>query len=225
MPTHTSAAVEDYLKALQLLEFEHEGDAGVSHAVSTTELAERLAVSPASATNMLKRLATAGLVSHVPYKGAMLTVEGRKIALEVVRHHRLLETYLATVVGMPLEEVHAEAELLEHALSERLEDRIASLLGDPTSDPHGHPIPAKDGSMPERSERRLWDVDEGRTVSIERVPDFDADALRYLAETGIVPGSRVEVVRRGPIGGPLFVRIGDAEHALSKELTEAIWVV
>ena len=224
MPTHTSSAVEDYLKALHLLGWEGDRDPG--QPVSTTELAERLSVSPASATNMLKRLAAAGLVTHVPYKGASLTEAGRKIALEVVRHHRLLETYLAQVVGLPWDEVHAEAEVLEHVLSEKLEDRIATLLGDPTSDPHGHPIPAKDGSMPEGSEQRLWDVAEGQRVRVRHVPDFDAEALRYLGETGLVPGSKVEVIGRGPVGGPLFVRIGadPSEHALSKELTEAIWV-
>lgn len=196
--------------------------------VSTQALAVRLDVSAASATNMLKKLATMGLVDHVPYKGASLTEEGRKIALEVIRHHRLLETYLAEVVGLPWDEVHAEAEVLEHVLSEKLEDRIASLLGDPDSDPHGHPIPTKDGSMPSASDERLWGVPDGRSVLVERVSDEQPAALRYLAEAGIRPGAKVEVVRRGPLEGPLFVHVSTApaeeETALSRELAEAVWV-
>jgi DtxR family Mn-dependent transcriptional regulator len=223
MPSHTSSAVEDYLKALHLLEWE---DGTAPKPVTTTDLAERLGVSAASATNMLKRLAAAGMVAHAPYRGASLTDEGRKVALEVVRHHRLLETYLAQVLGVPWDEVHEEAEVLEHVLSEALEDRIAALLGHPTQDPHGHPIPGKDGSMPESSGRPLWRADDGTQVSVLRVPDSESEALRYLAELGIRPGSVIAVVRRGPISGPLFVRIEGTqqEQALSKELAEAVWV-
>src|SRR5918994_1134644 len=136
MLSQTSTAIQDYLKALYVLEVERQPD-GI--AIPTTALAQRLGVSAASTTNMLKKLATLGLVRHAPYKGAELTPDGRKIALEVVRHHRLLETYLAEVMGVPWDEVHAEAEVLEHVLSERLEDRIATMLGDPAFDPHGHP--------------------------------------------------------------------------------------
>ncbi|HYI44213.1 MAG TPA: metal-dependent transcriptional regulator [Actinomycetota bacterium] len=223
MLQRTSAAVQDYLKALHMLEWE--GDLPVS----TRALSERLEVSAASATNMLKKLHSLGLVDHTPYKGASLTADGRKIALEVVRHHRLLETYLAEVVGLPWDEVHAEAEVLEHVLSEKLEDRIASLLGDPDSDPHGHPIPAKDGSMPSASDERLWDMSDGSKVLVERVSDEQPAALRYLAGAGIRPGARIEVLRRGPLEGPLFVRTlasaGDGtETALSRELAEAVWV-
>jgi len=223
MPRHTPA-VQDYLKAVQLLEWENQADQG---RVSTQVLAERLGVSAASATNMLKKLDSMGLVDHAPYRGATLSEAGRKVALEVIRHHRLLETYLAEALGVPWDRVHEEAEILEHVLSEDLEDRIAALLGDPKSDPHGHPIPAKDGSMTESSGRRLWDVESGSSVAVERVSDEVPEALRFLGVAGIRPGAAITVVDRGPVAGPLFVRVdeGGAEvHALSKELAEVVWV-
>jgi DtxR family Mn-dependent transcriptional regulator len=221
MPSHT-AAVEDYLKAIHILEEE-----GGSGSVATQSVADRLGVSAASATNMLKKLDSMGLVEHAPYKGANVTAAGRKVALEVIRHHRLLETYLAEALGVPWDRVHDEAEILEHVLSEDLEDRIAALLGDPKSDPHGHPIPAKDGSMPAASAQRLWSVPDGASVTIEHVSDDQAALLRFLADVGIRPGCVVTVIERGPIGGPLFVKIdgGPAEvQALSKDLAEVVWV-
>ena len=219
-----SPAVQDYLKAVQLLEWEDRSDGG---RVSTLALAERLGVSAASATNMVKKLGAMGLMEHAPYKGASLTDAGRKVALEVIRHHRLLETYLAEALGVPWDRVHEEAEILEHVLSEDLEDRIADRLGDPTSDPHGHPIPSKDGIVREASRLRLWDVAPGSSVSVERVSDEVPEALRFLGVAGIRPGAAVTVVDRGPIAGPLFVRVdggpGDV-HALSKDLAEVVWV-
>lgn len=215
-----SSAAEDYLKALLL-------EGADVDLVSTTAVAHRMSVSPASATNMLKRLAGLGLITHVPYRGASLTDSGRQVALEVIRHHRLLETYLAQALGVPWDEVHAEAEVLEHVLSERLEERISSLLGDPRFDPHGHPIPAKDLSMPSASERSLWTVRPGEKIAVERVSDTVSEALRYLAQVGIRPGALVEVVERGPLNGPLYVRVGDdasEPHAMSRELAEAVWV-
>jgi DtxR family transcriptional regulator, Mn-dependent transcriptional regulator len=214
--------MQDYLKGLCLLDEELPAD----KAVTTQLLSSRLGVSAASATNMLKKLDSMGLVRHVPYRGAELTVAGRKVALEMIRHHRLLETYLAEALGVPWDEVHKEAEVLEHVLSEDLEDRISALLGNPDIDPHGHPIPGKDGSMPRTSKRRLWDVTQGERVEVERVSDAVAEALRYLAGAGIRPGTEIEVLNRGPVGGPLFVRVegGSGEAALSKELAEAVWV-
>ncbi len=175
---------------------------------------------------MLKKLDGMGLVTYTPYRGARLTEPGRKIALEVIRHHRLLETYLAEALGVPWDEVHAEAEVLEHVLSEGLEERISALLGDPTSDPHGHPIPTRDLTMPAASARLLWEADEGDRIEVNRVSDDAAEVLRYLAGVGIRPGTTLEVVGRGPVGGPLFVRLagGEEVHALSKELAEAVWV-
>lgn len=222
MPHH-SPAVQDYLKGIYTLS---EGRPA-GHSVSTRALALHLGVSAASATNMLKRLASLGLVNHINYRGAELTGAGRKIALEVIRHHRLLETYLAEALGVPWDEVHAEAEVLEHVLSEELEDRISARLGHPTVDPHGHPIPAKDGSMTPTSKRKLWEAEEGESVAVDRVSDTEAEALRYLASLGIKPGARLQVVGRGPLGGPLFVRVehGKPEvSALSKEISEVVWV-
>lgn len=217
-----SSAAQDYVKGIYMLEVA--GRPGAA-SISTTSIAQRLGVSAASATNMLKKLDAMGLVEHSPYRGAALTDAGRKVALEVVRHHRLLETYLAEALGVPWDEVHDEAEVLEHVLSEALEDRIASRLGHPRSDPHGHPIPAKDGSLPDVTDRRLWDVVEGDKVSIDRVSDGEADALRYLAAHGIRPGVRVEVLGRGPVSGPLIVKAEDEEPvALSQELAEVVWV-
>ena len=223
MPSHTPA-VQDYLKALQLLEWEASEEEG---RVATQVLAERLGVSAASATNMLKKLASMGLAEHAPYKGATLSGAGRKVALEVIRHHRLLETYLAEALGVPWDRVHDEAEILEHVLSEDLEDRIATVLGDPQSDPHGHPIPSKDGSVREPSRLRLWDVPEGTRVAVERVSDEVPEALRFLGVAGIRPGAAVTVIERGPVAGPLFVRVDDGSedvHALSKDLAEVVWV-
>ncbi|MEA2498981.1 MAG: DtxR family transcriptional regulator, Mn-dependent transcriptional regulator [Actinomycetota bacterium] len=222
MSTHISQAAEDYLKALLL-----EGEGQGTELVSTTALAGRMGVSAASATNMLKKLAGLGLVEHLPYRGARLTDAGRRVALEVVRHHRLLETYLAEALGVPWDEVHAEAEVLEHVLSERLEERISSLLGDPKFDPHGHPIPSKDLAMPRASERHLWSVGPGEKVAVDRVSDTVPEALRYLGRVGIRPGTLIEVIERGPVNGPLYVRVAGDEtsrHALSRELAEAVWV-
>jgi DtxR family Mn-dependent transcriptional regulator len=219
-------AGQDYLKALFLLESERRG--GTDDPVGTTTIAQHLEVTPASATSMLKKLDALGLVRYLPYRGASLSPAGAKVALEVIRHHRLIETYLAEALGVPWDEVHAEAEILEHALSEDLEERISAHLGHPTEDPHGHPIPAKDGSLPESSsERRLWALEEGESTAVGRVPDHEAEALRYLDRLGIRPGAHVEIVGRGPVAGPLFVRVeGDGEevHALSKELAESVWV-
>ena len=203
-----------------------ERSAGSAGAVSNTAIAQRLGVSAASATNMLKKLDGMGLVSYTRYRGVSLTDTGRKIALEVIRHHRLLETYLSEALGVPWDEVHAEAEVLEHVLSEDLEDRISALLGDPTSDPHGHPIPTRDLAMPDASARRLWEALDGDRIAVERVSDDESEVLRYLAGLGIRPGTKLQIVGRGPVGGPLFVRLMGAPdvHALSKELAEAVWV-
>ena len=225
MPSTTSPAAQDYLKGIFTLQ---QGPRrGAARPVATKAIAERLGVTPASATNMLKKLGSMGLVRHVPYRGAELTEAGQKVALEVIRHHRLLETYLAEALGVPWDKVHAEAEILEHVLSEDLEERIAALLGHPAVDPHGHPIPTKDLAMPDSSREVLWQVALGDEVRVERVSDAEAEALRYLERSGIKPGVQVSVVDRGPVNGPLFVRVegrSDEVHALSRELAEAVWV-
>ena len=222
-----SPAIQDYLKGIYTLAEEQGVGAGSDGFISTKGLADQMGVSAASATNMLKRLGSLGLVEHVPYRGARLTGAGRKIALEVIRHHRLLETYLSQALGVPWDRVHDEAEILEHVLSEDLEDRIATLLGHPTADPHGHPIPSKEGTMPEASEILLWDIEDGREVRVDRVSDGVSEALRFLADAGIRPGITLQVVKRGPVNGPLFVRVAGADEdvqALSRELAEAVWV-
>lgn len=226
MPTSTSPAAQDYLKAIYMLASADMSDAEAPVGVSNMAVAQRLGVSAASATNMLKRLDRMGLVTHPPYRGVSLTEAGEKIALEIIRHHRLLETYLAEALGVPWDAVHAEAEVLEHVLSEDLEERISARLGDPTSDPHGHPIPTRDLAMPDASPRRLWEAQDGHHITVDRVSDDAPDILRYLAGIGIRPGTALEVVGRGPVAGPLFVRLAAEEqvHALSQELAEAVWV-
>jgi DtxR family Mn-dependent transcriptional regulator len=226
-----SRAVTNYLKAFYFLEEELSGGPSEQPAkavrVTTTAIAERLAVSTPSATNMLKRLAARDLVTYEPYKGASLTQKGRELALELVRHHRLLETYLVQALGVPWDEAHAEAELLESDLSEALEERISAALGHPRVDPHGHPIPTKTGAMPRTSRRSLWDVRDGASARVAQVSDSHPDALRYLKEVGVQPGVKVTVVSRGPVSGPLFVRVNDNEIApvaLPQEIAEAIWV-
>lgn len=222
-----SPAIQDYLKGIYTIAEAQGAPAGSDGFISTKGLADQMAVSAASATNMLKRLGTLGLVEHVPYRGARLTDGGRKIALEVIRHHRLLETYLSQALGVPWDRVHEEAEILEHVLSEDLEDRIAALLGHPTADPHGHPIPSKEGTMPAASEILLWDIEDGREVRVDRVSDGVSEALRFLADAGIRPGITLQVVKRGPVNGPLFVRVAGSDEdiqALSRELAEAVWV-
>src|ERR671932_2871559 len=220
MPTHSSraatatAAVEDYAKAIYALS--HEG----REAVSTTALAERLGVTPASASAMVKRLDDMGLARHAPYRGVELTERGSQLALEILRHHRLLELYLAESLGVPWDRVHDEAEVLEHVLSEELEELIAAKLGDPTHDPHGDPIPTRDGRIEEGSTEALQEVGVGAHGTFTRVSDSDPEMLRYLSERGISPGDRFEVIDRQPFDGPVFVRFGEDVHVLGGALTE-----
>jgi DtxR family transcriptional regulator, Mn-dependent transcriptional regulator len=208
-------AVQDYLKAIYALESSGER-------VTTSALARRMGVSAPSATAMTKRLDELGLVERLPYRGVALTDAGRLGALEVLRHHRLLERYLVDRLGLSLDEVHAEAELLEHALSEELEAKIDAELGFPTHDPHGDPIPDRELRVVQGDDRTLLDLEPGARTSISRVPDGDADLLRYLDELGIVPGSDLELVAYAPFGGPVTVRTRRGEHAISRELADRI---
>jgi DtxR family transcriptional regulator, Mn-dependent transcriptional regulator len=187
-----SEAVEDYAKAIYALAGP---DAG---AVGTSALAERLGVSPGTVTAMLKRMDEMGLVEHQRYHGATLTPLGERVALEVIRHHRLLESYLAEALGMPWDRVHDEAEVLEHYISEELEERIAEALGDPEVDPHGDPIPDRELELEQGSTRSLVELEPGATGVLARVSDSAPEMLRYLAERGIAPGDRLEVVERQP---------------------------
>jgi DtxR family Mn-dependent transcriptional regulator len=211
-----SSAVEDYTKAIYALEEREE------QPVSTNALAERLGVTPASASGMVKRLGELGLVIHQPYHGVQLTEAGRRVALEVMRHHRLLELYLVQSLGVPWDRVHEEAEVLEHVLSEELEELIARKLGDPTRDPHGDPIPTRDLEIEERVTHSLESLEAGDRGVFTRVSDADPEMLRYLAARGIAPGDKLEVVERQPFGGPLFVRFGDDIHPLGGDLARAM---
>lgn len=218
METQTAdltVAAQDYLKAIYALE-------SLDERVTTSALAGRMGVSAPSATAMTKRLAELGLVERAPYRGVALTEEGRRGALEVLRHHRLLERYLADRLGLALHEVHAEAELLEHALTEELEAKIDAELGFPTLDPHGDPIPDRDLRVTTGRDRTLVDLEPGERASVSRVPDGDPELLRYLAELGLVPGSGVELVSHAPFAGPVTVRTDRGDHAISRELADRI---
>jgi DtxR family transcriptional regulator, Mn-dependent transcriptional regulator len=213
-----SNAVQDYAKAIWSIA--QRSDAPVS----TSAIAERLDVSPASASAMVKRLESLGLASREPYHGVQLTRAGERVALEVLRHHRLLELYLAEALGMPWDQVHAEAEKLEHAISPQLSELIAAKLGNPTHDPHGDPIPTRDGEIDESPTRALADLRPGERGVFSRVSDSNPDMLRYLSERGIAPGDEVELVGREPFGGPLTVRANGREHALGDQLARAMRV-
>ncbi len=208
-------AIEDYLKAIYLV--------GGDQQASTSDLADRLGVSQASVTGMLKKLAELQLVRYESYKGASLTHAGRLIALEVVRHHRLIETYLMQALGYAWEDVHDEAERLEHHISEEFEDRIATLLGDPQYDPHGDPIPTKDGRVPPVSQQRLADVSVGATVTVRRVRTDDRNALQHLRQERIGLGTTLTVTERDR-QDHLTVRTGRHLVTLTPELSAIIYI-
>src|SRR3954469_5511040 len=213
-----TSAVEDYAKAIYALERRCDG------AVSTNAIAERLGVSAASASGMVKKLDGLGLVSHVPYRGVQLTPDGLRVALEVIRHHRLLERFLAEELGVPWDRVHDEAEVLEHVLSEDLEAVIAAKLGHPTRDPHGDPIPTPDLRIDEGPTTALHDLEPGAHGVFVRVSDSDPEMLRYLAARGIKPGDAFEVVDGQPFDGPLFARFADEVHVIGGALARAMRV-
>jgi len=212
----TTTAVQDYLKAIYQL-------GGSRGGVPTSALAERLRVSPASVSGMLRRLDEQGLVSHKRYQGVRLTSRGAQQAIEMIRHHRLLELYLAKVVGMPWDKVHAEADALEHVISEELESRLDELLGFPTTDPHGHPIPSAELVLDEDDHPALATMPVGSYV-VRRVDDRDDALLRHLAELGLAPDVRLEVVEVVPFGGGVRVRIGKRSHMVGSQAAESVFV-
>jgi len=221
MTLEVSSAVQDYAKAIYSLEQRCDGGA-----VSTNALAERLGVSAASASSMVKKLDGLGIVEHVPYRGVVLTERGMNVALEVLRHHRLLERFLADELGVPWERVHDEAEVLEHVLSEELEELIAAKLGHPTIDPHGDPIPTADLKIVEPATVAMDGLEVGDHGRFVRVSDSDPEMLRYLGDRGIAPGASFEVVDKQPFGGPIFARFGAAgeAHPLGGRLAAAMRV-
>ena len=216
-----SESVQDYLKTIFTL-------CMGSDRVTTNALASHLEVAAASVTGMLKKLADMKLVEYEPYQGVRLTPAGEKIALEVIRHHRLLELYLMEAMGYSWDRVHAEAERMEHAISEEFEDRMSQLLGDPKFDPHGNPIPAKDGSIASFSRRRLSEVANGETVRIERIQNEDPDLLRRVAELGLMPRTELTVIRQsagngaGTAGVVLQTRAPDGGESRQLSLEHAI---
>jgi DtxR family Mn-dependent transcriptional regulator len=213
-----STAVQDYSKAIWSIA--QRGD----EPVSTSAIADRLEVSPASASAMVKRLEALGLVTREPYHGVRLTGAGQRVALEVLRHHRLLELYLAEALGMSWDRVHEEAEVLEHAISPELSELIAAKLGNPTHDPHGDPIPTREGEIDEPPTRALADLSAGERGVFTRVSDSNPDMLRYLSDRGIGPGDELTLTGREPFGGPLTVRANGRDHALGDQLARAMRV-
>jgi DtxR family transcriptional regulator, Mn-dependent transcriptional regulator len=214
----TNEGAENYAKALYELQGRDPDGVG------TTAVAQRLGVTPASASGMLRRLADEGVVEYAPYRGARLTPEGERIALEVIRHHRLIELFLAEVLGMPWDRVHEEAEVLEHHISEELEELIAAKLGEPALDPHGDPIPDRDLAISADESVPLTDLERDEEGTFTRVSDSDASMLRYLAERAIQPGTRLTVRGKEPFGGPVLVEIDGRTHPLGPELAASMMV-
>jgi DtxR family Mn-dependent transcriptional regulator len=208
-------SVEDYLKAIYHLARE-------GRPATTSEIAQHLELSPPSVSGMIKRLADQGLLEHAPYKGVELTARGRRAALRMLRRHRIIETFLVERLGYSWDSVHAEAERLEHAVSDGLIDRMAAALGNPGFDPHGDPIPGPDGSMAEVIYTPLGDLPEGERAVVRRAATSDDEKLRYLADVGLVPGAEVVIVARQPFSGPVTVRLGSNERVVGHELAGVV---
>jgi DtxR family Mn-dependent transcriptional regulator len=208
-------SAEDYLKAIYRLSAE-------GAPASTTAIAEHLAVAPASVSGMIKRLSERGWLDHAPYRGVELTAEGRRVALRMLRRHRLLEAYLVEFLGYTWDTVHEEAERLEHAVSDRLVERMAHALGNPRFDPHGDPIPDPDGRIAEFVHVPLADVAVGEQVTIRRVDTADDRRFRFLASFGLVPGTAVTVLDHQPFNGPLTVLVGGEQRIVGHELAAIV---
>ncbi|MCW2923976.1 MAG: iron (metal) dependent repressor, DtxR family [Thermoleophilia bacterium] len=209
-------AVEDYVKAIWLIQESGERATG-------QRIAQRLSVSQASVSAMLQRLGGLGLISYEKYQPVKLTASGTNVALEVVRHHRLLELFLAEALGMPWDRIHAEAEVLEHHISEELEDLIAERLGNPQYDPHGHPIPARDGTLPSMEHRPVAAMEVGETGRLVQVCDERPELLRYLDELGLLLGTDLEVLGREPFDGPVTLGLpGGEQRVIGAELSRVL---
>jgi len=209
--------VEDYLKAIYELE-------RASEPAETNAIARMLEIAPASVSGMVRRLAAQGLITHERYRGARLTAAGRRAALRTLRRHRVIEAYLTSALGYSWDRVHDEAERLEHAASDELIDRMAAAIGEPATDPHGAPIPTRDGTLEERSLVPLAALESGETARVERVSDRDAGRLRYLAELGIVPGATVQITAREPFDGPIAIRVQNSSRTIGSALASQILV-
>jgi DtxR family transcriptional regulator, Mn-dependent transcriptional regulator len=210
--------VEDYLKAIYELETRH-------GAASTNEIAASLRIAAPSVSGMIRRLSSQGLITHEPYKGVQLTREGRRAALKTIRRHRVIESYLTQALGYPWDRVHDEAERLEHAASDELIDRMAAAIGEPETDPHGAPIPTRDGTLgAEPPLAALAELADGGRARIARVGDRDAERLRYLATLGMAIGSEIELVSREPYDGPITVKVDGKRRVIGGELARQIFV-
>jgi DtxR family transcriptional regulator, Mn-dependent transcriptional regulator len=209
--------MEDYLKAAYRLKMD-------GKPATNQLLADQLGVSGPSVTNMVKRLDEMRLLRHTRYQGVELTPAGERIALEVVRHHRLLELYLAETLGYPWDQVHDEAEKLEHHVSDELEARMDSYLGFPTRDPHGDPIPTRDGLIPEDTDLLLAELSDRTPATVVRVSDRDPVQLRYLAELGLIPGAQVTIVERLPFDELTRIEVGASTHVIGRQLSRSVWV-
>lgn len=209
-------SVEDYLKSV----FHLTSQGGFA---TTSDIAEMLQVAPPSVSGMMKRLSETGLIEHVPYRGVQLTPQGRRAALQMIRRHRILEVYLTSKLGYDWGDVHVEAEQLEHAVSDKLIERMAESLGDPRYDPHGAPIPTAAGEIEETELVMLATIPVGKLVVLRQVGDEDSARLRYLAEQGLLPGTRLEVIARQPFNGPTMVSINGATRVVGQELAGLLW--
>ena len=209
-------SVEDYLKSV----FHLTSQGGFA---TTSDIAEMLEVAPPSVSGMMKRLSETGLIEHVPYRGVQLTPQGRRAALQMIRRHRILESYLTSKLGYDWGEVHVEAERLEHAVSDTLIDRMADALGSPRYDPHGAPIPTAAGEIEEAEFITLAAAPVGATLVLRQVADEQPERLRYLAEQGLMPGTRLAVVERQPFNGPTTVRFGLETRVVGQELADLLW--
>jgi DtxR family Mn-dependent transcriptional regulator len=212
-----TAPVEDYLKVI----YEIERQAG---AAATNDIAQRLAIAPASVSGMVRRLADQGLLEHERYRGVRLTESGRRVALRTIRRHRVIEAYLTKALGYPWDLVHDEAERLEHAASDELIDRMAAAIGEPATDPHGAPIPTREGEIDEGTPLTLAELALGEHARVVRVSDDDAPRLRYLSEVGLTPGADVLILSRAPFGGPLALRVSGVERLIGPTLAAVVMV-
>jgi DtxR family transcriptional regulator, Mn-dependent transcriptional regulator len=216
-PPELTAPVEDYLKAIY--ELERSGNAA-----GTNEIAAQLSIAAASVSGMVRRLADQGLIRHEKYRGVRLTASGRRAALRTLRRHRIIEAYLVEALGYPWDRVHEEAEQLEHAASDELIDRMAAAIGEPARDPHGAPIPTREGAVDESPLPSLAELADGESARVRRVSDEDAERLRYLAEIGITPGTRVTVLSREPFDGPLTLELPAGRKAIGRTLAEQVLI-
>ncbi|MFQ6616275.1 MAG: metal-dependent transcriptional regulator [Fidelibacterota bacterium] len=213
-----SQSIEDYVKTIYHLQLEKEK-------VTTKAISEEMGISSASVTGMVKKLASMDILTHTPYRETALTSRGEKIALQMIRRHRLLESFLKEVLGYPLDRVHDEAERLEHVISEEFVERMDDVLGNPSTDPHGSPIPNPQGEMLEQDLFPLLDLESGQSAVVLRVSHRDPDKLRYMEKTGILPGTNLTVLDRRPFKGPMMIQIGDEKkEMIGHEIARQIWV-